>query len=210
MSIYPKIVDIIKQVENLSKSVTHPNSSIEISNCILAAQQANKPLNLNFVCTHNSRRSQFSQVWAYTLSHYFGMTELLTFSSGTESTSVYRSVIDSLSNHGFKTKKLVSSENPKYSIRISDELEPLILFSKTISEVRQSAKQFIAIMTCSAADESCPIVLGASNRFKMTFEDPKHSDGSIHEGNTYDSKSIEIAITLFHIFEQVSSKTRKK
>lgn len=209
MSIYPEIVGIIKQVENLSKSVSHPNSSIEISNCILEAQQANKTLNLNFVCTHNSRRSQFSQVWAYVLSHYFGMTELLTFSSGTESTSVYSGVIDSLSNHGFKTKKLDSSDNPKYSIRISDELEPLILFSKTISEVRLSAKQFIAIMTCSSADKSCPVVIGASDRFKMTFEDPKHSDGTIHEGNTYDSKSIEIATTLFHIFEQASSKIRQ-
>lgn len=28
-------------------------------------------IRLNFICTHNSRRSHFAQVWAQTMAHYF-------------------------------------------------------------------------------------------------------------------------------------------
>ncbi len=33
---------------------------------IQAKVSAGEPVNLNFICTHNSRRSQFSQIWAQT------------------------------------------------------------------------------------------------------------------------------------------------
>ena len=40
---------------------------------------------LLFICTHNSRRSHMSQIWAQTAAHYYHVANVQTFSGGTES-----------------------------------------------------------------------------------------------------------------------------
>lgn len=207
MPLYSNIIEIIEEIETLPSSMLHANSIDEISFLIRRDQLASKQINLNFICTHNSRRSQFSQVWAYVFAHYFKLDRVRTYSSGTESTQVYPTVIKTLSRQGFKIQQLDKSKNPKYLVRISDSIEPLTIYSKTIDEVNQSFDNFSAIMTCSSADQACPIVSGASSRHKLTFEDPKFSDNTKKELKTYQTKSIEIANTLFYIFKQADLST---
>jgi arsenate reductase (thioredoxin) len=38
---------------------------------IKSKRKAEAPIRLHFICTHNSRRSQFSQIWAQTAADYF-------------------------------------------------------------------------------------------------------------------------------------------
>src|SRR5690625_1417644 len=37
-------------------------------------------IRINFICTHNSRRSHLSQVWAQTLAHYFNVKNVFCYS----------------------------------------------------------------------------------------------------------------------------------
>ena len=40
---------------------------------IQAKTDNQEPVRLNFICTHNSRRSHLSQVWAQTMAHFYGL-----------------------------------------------------------------------------------------------------------------------------------------
>ena len=72
------------------------------------------PVNLLFVCTHNSRRSQFSQLWAATAVNYFGIEDIRCYSCGTEATACNPRTVESLRRSGVRitTQQLSSPENP--------------------------------------------------------------------------------------------------
>ena len=57
-------------------------------------------VNLNFICTHNSRRSQLSQVWAKVLSDFYRV-DINTFSGGIKITACDERTIASLKRMGF-------------------------------------------------------------------------------------------------------------
>ena len=65
-------------------------------------QMVNKePVNLIFICTHNSRRSHFGQIWAQTASMYYKIPNINCFSGGTEETSLNERTISALVLAGF-------------------------------------------------------------------------------------------------------------
>ena len=52
-------------------------------------------VNLNFICTHNSRRSQFSQIWAQTAADYFSIP-VKSYSGGVEVTAFNERAVASI------------------------------------------------------------------------------------------------------------------
>ena len=50
---------------------------------IIEGKKKEEKVKLNFICTHNSRRSHLSQVWAKTMSDYFGVKGIKCYSGGT-------------------------------------------------------------------------------------------------------------------------------
>ena len=57
---------------------------------------ADKKVHLNFICTHNSRRSQLSQIWANYAAFYYKLRNIDSFSGGTAVTSFYRKIVKAL------------------------------------------------------------------------------------------------------------------
>lgn len=165
-------------------------------------RRQNKPIQLNFICTHNSRRSHLSQVWAQVWAHYFGFTNLTSYSGGTEATAVFPEVLLALSHQGFEIQKLSEGANPVYALRFSAGAPPLYLFSKTFDHFCNPPSDFFAIMTCTSADVGCPFVPGASKRFAIPFVDPKASDGTPEQAQTYRERSLQIASEWKYVFEQ--------
>ncbi len=165
----------------------------------------NKEIRLNFICTHNSRRSHLSQIWAQALAHYFSIKNVYCYSGGAEATSVYPMVISTLKNQGFKIEKLAEIAIPIYAIKYSDNEHPIIAFSKTMDAFFNPKNNFIAIMTCSQADEACPFVPGAKKRIPLTYEDPKLYDNSSLQEQKYQERSLEIASELFYVFSQIKN-----
>jgi arsenate reductase len=161
-----------------------------------------QPINLNFICTHNSRRSQMSQVWAQAASSRQGWKGVHCYSAGTEQSRVSPHVIAALRNCGFRIAALDNSDNPRYEVSWSDNAVPLVLFSKGLSDDPNPASDFAAIMTCSHADVNCPIVPGASLRIPLNYADPGAFDGTTETASRYRDTAEEIGRELLYAFMQ--------
>ena len=162
--------------------------------------KANKPIRLNFICTHNSRRSHLSQIWAQTMAAHYNIAHVSCYSGGTEATAMFPKVGETLINQGYKIAKLSDANNPVYSIKFSENEPAVIAFSKTFDDAFNPASEFAAIMTCSSADVGCPIVSGCDKRIAITYEDPKKSDGTPEQTETYFNRSLQIATEMKYVF----------
>ncbi|MFO7846195.1 MAG: protein-tyrosine-phosphatase [Balneolaceae bacterium] len=157
---------------------------------------------LNFICTHNSRRSHLAQIWTQTAAVRFNIDGVKTYSGGTEATAFNPRAVAAVEQAGFKVKN-PGGENPKYQIRFDDESEPMTCFSKTFDTPANPSKDFAAIMTCSDADENCPFVPGTKFRASITYRDPKESDGTDQEKEVYDERCRQIGTEMFYMMSLV-------
>lgn len=160
-------------------------------------------VNLIFICTHNSRRSHLAHVFAQTAAEYYGLTNISTFSGGTEKTKFNENAVYALKKCGFEIKKSGDEENPLYHVKYSNEKPPVECFSKEFNEEPNPNENFAAVMVCSSADEACPFIPGADARFSIPYEDPKKSDGTGEEEKVYFEKCKEIAADMFYVFGKV-------
>ncbi|MBU0474055.1 MAG: protein-tyrosine-phosphatase [Bacteroidetes bacterium] len=160
-------------------------------------------VNLIFICTHNSRRSTMSQIWAQTAAEYFNIPNINCFSGGTEATAFNPRAVKAVQNFGFKVEQKDESENPIYLVHFSDENEPIKCFSKVYSDKFNPQNNFAAIMTCSDADANCPLVLGAEARFPVKYNDPKEYDDTDFETQKYSERFEQIGIEMLYTFSRI-------
>lgn len=69
--------------------------------------EQNEPINLNFICTHNSRRSHLSQIWAQTMAEHFGIKNVFCYSGGTEATAMFLKWLKPLPSKVLKFKNFL-------------------------------------------------------------------------------------------------------
>lgn len=163
----------------------------------------NQEININFICTHNSRRSHLSQIWAQTMAFYYNIKNVNTYSGGTEATAMFTEVKETLKNQGFLIHKLSDSTNPIYAIKFAENSHPIIAFSKKYDDEFNPKSEFVAIMTCSHADGNCPFIAGAEKRIPITYEDPKLFDNTIYQKEKYEERSLQIATEMKYIFSKI-------
>lgn len=161
-----------------------------------------EPIRLNFICTHNSRRSQFSQIWAKAAADYHGV-DISSYSGGVEVTAFNERAVASIERAGFRVTKKENGTNPLYFVFDSDDGEPLTTFSKVYDDPTNGTSGFAAVMTCSHADENCPYIPGAEARIPVRYEDPKAFDGTLEEAARYDERSFQIGAELFYVFSKI-------
>ena len=170
---------------------------------IQAKVNQNKYIRLNFICTHNSRRSHLSQIWAQTMAFHFKIKNVFCYSGGTEATVMFPKVVETLTNQGFQIKKLSQEQNPVYSVKFDKNQHPVICFSKTYFDDFNPKTNFGAIMTCNNADEGCPMFFGAEARFPIKYDDPKAFDGTELMDTKYAERSLEIAAEMHYVFSKI-------
>jgi arsenate reductase len=156
---------------------------------------------LNFICTHNSRRSQFSQIWAQTAAAFFAI-DVECFSGGVELTAFNERAVESILRSGFKVEK-EGEINPKYSVYYDTKSKPIVAFSKLFDD---TPSPFAAVMTCAHADENCPFIPAAECRIPVRYDDPKAFDDTALEAEKYDERSIQIASEMFYVFRNLANK----
>lgn len=201
-SLYPSLERFIHSLETEELSMERK----EVLQPLLTFLQS-KPeeaVQLNFVCTHNSRRSHLAQVWAQVMSHYYGFDRCTCYSAGTEATAVFPQVIAVLRAVGLQVDMLSTGTNPIYAIRYAASSHPIIGFSKELQHPFNPSSDFVAVMTCSHADEHCPIILGATQRIPITYEDPKVFDRTARQEEGYHQRSRQIAVEMKYIFSQLN------
>ena len=187
----------------LSLSISDERKSLlqALIDYIKSKREKGQPIRLNFICTHNSRRSQFSQIWAQTAADYFEIPAFC-YSGGVEVTACNERTIRSLERSGFIISKHGHS-NPIYFILQDKDTRPIIVFSKLYDDVINPHGIFATIMTCSHADENCPFIPGAEERIPVRYEDPKEFDDTDLESTKYDERSQQIASEMFYVFSRV-------
>jgi arsenate reductase (thioredoxin) len=187
-----------KNVSNERKEVLQP-----LIDYIQNKVNSNEEIRLNFICTHNSRRSHLSQIWAQTLAFHFEIQKVFCYSGGTEATAMFPKVAETLTNQGFEIQKLSEEQNPVYALKFDSNQPPIICFSKTYFDDFNPKSSFGAIMTCNNADEGCPIVFGADARFPIKYDDPKVFDGTDVMNEKYEERSFQIATEMYYVFSQI-------
>ncbi|CAI9673282.1 MULTISPECIES: low molecular weight phosphatase family protein [Elizabethkingia] len=160
-------------------------------------------ININFICTHNSRRSHLSQIWAQAAASYFNIPGVHCYSGGTEETALFPKIIETLKIQGFNILKISDGNNPVYAIKYSANTPPVIGFSKKYDNPFNPEDSYAAVMTCSQADEGCPFIAGAEVRIPITFEDPKKSDNTPEQTQVYAERSLQITAEMLYVFSSI-------
>ena len=204
MRVLPKIEKTIQVF--LKKEIANSRKEILeiLIKYIIGKIDNNEEVNLNFICTHNSRRSQFCQIWSSTASHYYNIP-VNSYSGGTEITECNKRVIKSIINNGFLVTGNDKNKNPEYFVAISAN-KIITLFSKLFNKSINNDRTFIAVMTCSDADKNCPYIPGAEKRIPLKYDDPKEFDNTSLEIKKYEECSYNIASEIFYVFSEVSKK----
>lgn len=202
-----------KKLQNYSEEVSKELNEIEqsripaldsISHYILEAKKKYGKAKILVICTHNSRRSHISQMFLQTAAIFYGVDEIYTFSGGVEVTAANKRAIDALDRAGFITSTAQkNTENPIYLVSEGGGYSSNVLYSKRYDDKQNPRENFLAVMVCSDADNSCPFVPGADERISLPYKDPRYSDDTPSEEQTYDETSRHIAREMFYIISQV-------
>ena len=164
----------------------------------------NLPIQLVYICTHNSRRSHFGQIAAIVAAEYFDVKKVSTFSGGTEETEFNPNAIDALKSLGFEVYSNEEKKNPTYKVFFSDN-HFTNCFSKVYDHITNPGNHFAAIMMCSHAEQNCPIISGMEFRIATPYEDPKQSDGTSSQNETYQNCFIQILTETLFVFAQLKN-----
>ncbi len=174
----------------------------ELADYVRKKKDGDQIAKLNFICTHNSRRSHLAQIWTAVAAHHFGVKNIETYSGGTEATAFNPRAVAAIEKAGFEVDNQ-GGDNPRYQLKFSEDAEPLICFSKKFDDDVNPQTSFAAVMTCSDADENCPFVPGSEFRLSVTYRDPKESDGTDKAKETYSERCFQIATEMFYMMSKV-------
>lgn len=174
-----------------------------ISDYIISRRKKNKQVNLVYICTHNSRRSHFGQIWAKVASEFYEVKNVNTFSGGTEATAFNSNAINALKRAGFNVKPVNVEKNTRYQVLYDDHLKPIEAFSKVYDDPANPQSEFAAIMTCGEAEENCPFIPGVELRIAATYDDPKAFDNTPLQNEKYDERCRQIALETMYVFSLI-------
>ena len=201
-SMYPDLQIFIDQVSKQSVSTEREAVLQPLIDYIKQKVNADASVHLNFICTHNSRRSQLAQIWAQTAAYHYNVAANC-YSGGVEVTAFNERAVASIKRSGFQVES-GTGDNPLYKVHFSKVAQPISAFSKVFDDPENDAEQFAAIMTCDHADENCPFIPGTEQRIPVRYEDPKAFDDTPLEAEKYDERSLQIATEMFYVFSKIS------
>ena len=202
-TIYPILKEYINSLLPAMEGIPSTRRELILGLSRFLNQAGPGGVSLTFICTHNSRRSHFGQVWAAVAAAWYGVEGMKTFSGGTEATAFNPRAVAALDRAGFQVENPGGS-NPVYRVAFSADEPSLECFSKTFDDPANPSSDFVAVMTCSDADENCPFIPGANFRIPLTYQDPKEADGTMEEVARYDERCRQIATEMFFLFSQIN------
>jgi len=205
-SFYPDLQRYLQDAGNRFDEIpsSRKDDLVKVADYIRERLSKSEPAKLTFICTHNSRRSHLSQIWAQVAADCYGLSGVETFSGGTEATALNPRAVAAMQRCGLKiVADDLNAVNPRYSVYGSDTSEPQICFSKVYDAPPNPTNDYCAVMTCSQADEACPLVMGCDLRAAIRYEDPKVADDTEFEAQRYDERSVQICSEMLYLMSLV-------
>ncbi len=192
-------------------SERHQAAAQQVGEWIRQRRAEGKTANVIVVCTGNSRRSILGSTLGNMAAAFCGETGVQFFSGGTDPSAFNPRTIRALQQIGVSIEPqsdlappgAASERNPRYLVRWgSGATDSIPEFSKRYDDASNPQQDYCAIMVCTDADENCPVVLGASLRVSMPFEDPKEFDGLPMESAVYAERRDQIGRAMLLILGQ--------
>lgn len=181
------------------------NTLKELGDFIVEQTSDQGKFNTLFVCTHNSRRSHIADLWFQYGLIYYGVSHLESFSGGTEATAFNPKAIAAIERAGFTVKYDNKVDNPVVSI--TPKHYPVWeMQSKIYTHSINPKSNFVAVMVCSDADQSCPVVAGATGRFSIPYNDPRYFDNTPSETQKYDETIALIGTEILYLTHYIKEK----
>ncbi|MBZ9627224.1 hypothetical protein LB450_03820 [Psychroflexus sp. CAK1W] len=205
---FPKIEKLCRKFENERGLISAERKTVlkTIATAIDSEIEKKGKARLVYICTHNSRRSHFGQVWANVAAEFYGISALIeAFSGGTEVTALHPNSVTALKAMSFEITSNSVGTNPRYKIKFGEGLSTSC-FSKVYEASENPQKDFLAIMTCSHADENCPFIPGATKRFATPYGDPKTFDETSFQDEKYLERALEIGREVCYMMSLSASK----
>src|SRR4051812_22929238 len=131
---------LVKQFDQISPERKEVLS--KLTELVQKKVQKGQKTYLNFICTHNSRRSHLSQLWAQVAAYYYTVPGVECLSGGTEATAFNPRAIKAMQEAGFNITKIKEGDNPLYEVRFSQDMPPIIAFSKKYNDPFNHNKDF--------------------------------------------------------------------
>jgi len=155
-------------------------------------ENLNKTRSIVFLCTHNSRRSQICEVWGKVFAEIY-RKKININSAGAFKTVVHSQVYESIVKCGLivNNKKEIFFDKKKFKLN-----------SKTTDSI--TMKNFIAVMTCSDVEKSCPHDPRSIRNIKMFLNDPRIYDETDKMSREYLKTTTYIAEELNYIFKNIN------
>jgi arsenate reductase len=203
MMIYRQIEALIEHYSSYCPSVNRLETLLSLIHYGKECIKTDEPLVMQFICTHNSRRSQLAQVWAQVAAAYYHVP-LVSLSGGVEVTAFNERAAAALERQGFALLKSAGI-NPKYSVRFSDHAPEIMVFSKLFDDPYNAHDRFVAVMTCAEADQDCPFIPNAALRAPLRYDDPKIFDETPEETAQYDRTAELIANEMCFLFKSMQN-----
>ncbi len=205
-SLYPELLRYLNERALAFDTIPNDRKADlrKVADYIRECMAKSQPAKLTFICTHNSRRSHLSQIWAQVAADYYGLEGVETFSGGTEATAFNPRAVAAMQRAGLKiTAEDPHASNPHYRVQASEASTPQICFSKVYDAPPNPTVAYCAVMTCSQADDACPLVMGCDLRMPIRYEDPKVADDSELEAQRYDERSAQICSEMLYMMSLV-------
>ena len=207
-------IEISKELETTTKLLISNFEEIdtkrkkeleELGDFMVAQLEGQEKFNALFVCTHNSRRSHIADLWFKYGMYYYGLNKFESFSGGTEATAFNSKAIEAIKRAGFTVFYKKKVENPVVSI--TPKNYPVWnMKSKVYTHKVNPKSNFVAVMVCSDADKSCPVVDGAIGRFTIPYNDPRYFDNTPSEKQKYDETVALIGTEMLFLVHYIKNK----
>ncbi|HEV3006624.1 MAG TPA: hypothetical protein VGX78_19290, partial [Pirellulales bacterium] len=202
----------------------HRVAGEKLADWIVANYQPGQPLPITFVCTGNSRRSILGATMGNLAAAYYGLPEVRCYSGGTAPTAFNPRTVACLERIGVDVETTgreaargePATANPILRVRwgqpgkADDPALETSEFSKKYSDPTNPQRGFAALMVCSEADASCPVVKGAALRISMPYLDPKIYDGSQYESAKYAERRDDLGRLMVGVLLQVRRRLAEK
>ena len=204
-NLLPELKPYVNEVANELGTVSAERREVldEIAKDVAGRLEAGKRADMTFICSQNSRRSHMSQIWAATAAYYYGLDNVHTYSGGTHASACNCRTVAAMRRVGFDIQDATTGENPVYLVRYAADRPVIKAYSKLYNADGNPRRNFIALMTCSVADKSCPVVEGAVSRYPIHYMDPRLCDDTPTETTAYNERCREIAREMFYIMSEV-------
>lgn len=204
----PGLRPYLKEVANELNQVTSERRAVldQIVASIEEQLRSRRESRLTFICTHNSRRSHMSQIWAQTAAYHYGLDRVFAYSGGTEATACNCRTVEAMRRVGFEIVDTTKGDNPIYEVTYAKDRPAIRAYSKLYNADGNPSEDFIALMTCSVADKTCPVVKGAVARYAIHYVDPRLCDDTPTETQAYNERCREIAREMFYIMRETRNR----